>query len=269
MSGAILREALRRNWRAMLFWGLGIGLVTWMQVIIITDVTMLQDMQQMMETLPSWMLSAFGVDDVAYMATPEGYVAVQFFSYALLMFSVYALTLGLSVISADEDRGALDMVLSAPLPRWRLMVEKIAVYSVLVMGVVLISYLWLWLGVVMTPALTVDMNKMFVATLNTIPASLMVLAVTVLITAFVKRRGTAIVLASVFVAASYLFQMIGSAAEGALASVLSGISYFNYADSMGVLQTGWSWGNSLLLLGIGLVAVALGLWRFQQRDIGG
>jgi hypothetical protein len=37
MNGAIFVEALRRNWRAMLFWGLGIGLITWMQVIIIED----------------------------------------------------------------------------------------------------------------------------------------------------------------------------------------------------------------------------------------
>jgi len=269
MNGAIFVETLRRNWRGMLFWGLGIGLITWMQVIIITDVTMLQDMQQMMETLPSWMLSAFGVDDVAYMATPEGYVAVQFFSYALLMFSVYAVTLGMSVTSADEDRGALDMVLSTPLPRARLILEKLAVYALLVVGVVLISYLWLWLGVAMPPALTVDMSKMFVATMNTIPASLMVLAVTMFIGVFIKRRGTAMVVASVFVAASYLFQMIGSTAEGALASTLSGVSYFKYADSMKVLQNGFAWGNVLLLLGVALVAVIAALWRFERRDVGG
>lgn len=269
MSGAMMLEALRRNWRAMLYWGIGIGLVTWIQVIIITDVTMLEDMKQMMETLPSWMMAAFGVDDMAYMATPEGYIAVQFFSYALLMFSVYAVTLGLSITSGDEDRGALDMVLSTPLPRWRLIIEKMIVYSALIIGVILIAYLWLWLGVVMTPALTVDMNKLFAATLNTIPASLMVLAMTMFIGALIPRRGIAMVLASVFVAASYLFQMIGSAAEGALADALSGVSYFNYSDGIGMLQNGVSITDTLLLVAVGLVATFAGLWLFQRRDIGG
>lgn len=269
MSGAMMIEALRRNWRAMLYWGIGIGLVTWIQVIIITDVSMLEDMQQMMETLPSWMLAAFGMDDMAYMATPEGYVAIQFFSYALLMFSVYAVTLGLSVTSSDEDRGALDMVLSTPLPRWRLIIEKLIVYSVLVIGVVLITFFWLWLGVVMTPALTVDINKLLMATLNTIPATLMVLAVTMFIGALIPRRGIAMVAASVFVVASYLFQLIGSAAEGALAQALSGVSYFNYSNGIEMLQNGFSVTNTLLLVGVGLAATFAGLWLFQRRDVGG
>jgi ABC-2 type transport system permease protein len=269
MRWAMFVETLRRNWRGMVYWGIGVGLLTFVQIIIVPDVEMLQDMAQMMETLPSWMLSAFGIDDMEYMATAEGYVALQFFSYALIMFSIYAVVAGLGVTSGDEDRGTLDMVLTTPLPRSRLVLEKFGAYALLTLGYMLITYLWLLFAVLITPALVLDLGKVFAATLNLVPATLMVLAFATLMGALIRRRGMVVAISAAFIAVSYTFQLIGSAAGGGLAATLQSVSYFHYADGVSFLTEGVNWGNLALISGLAVAMLLVGLWRFQRRDIGG
>lgn len=269
MRWAMFIETLRRGWRGMLYWGIGVGLLTFVQIIIIPDVQALQEMANMMETLPSWMLSAFGIDDMEYMATPEGYIALQFFSYALVMFSIYAVVAGLAITSGDEDRGTLDMVLATPIPRTRLMLERFAAYALMAIGFVLITFLWLWIGVAITPALAVDMGKIFGATLFLLPATLMVLTFATLIGALIRQRGIAIAVASAFIAVSYTFQLVGSAAEGALASALRTVSYFHYADGVSYLTDGANWGNVALVSALGVLMLISGVWYFNRRDVGG
>lgn len=269
MRGAIFIETLRRGWRGMLYWSIGLGLLTMIQVIVIPDVQALEEMAQLMGTLPSWMLSAFGINDMEYLATAEGYVALQFFSYALVMFSIYAVTQGLGVTSGDEDRGTLDLVLAVSLPRTRLIIEKLAAYSVLCIGFILLTYLWLWFGVLITPALVVDMNKMFAVTLTMIPPTLMVLAFTTLIGAFFRNRGFAVAIASAFVAVSYTLQLVGSAVQGGIGSTLSTLSYFKYADSISNLTQGINYTNIIGILIAAVVMFLISLWHFNRRDIGG
>lgn len=269
MSGAVFMETLRRSWRGMVWWGLGIGSLGFISIIIVPDVQTLEQMAELMDTLPPFLTQALGGGDISFMATPEGYLALQYFSFTLIVFAVYAVVSGLNISANDEERGILDVFLSLPVARWRLVLEKFVAYSLLIAGAIVISFICMWIGIAITPSLaTVDLSKIVGATFAMLPASLLVLAFTLFVAAVVRRRGLAISLASAFVIGSYFFDTIGRAAPDTLASSLRAISFFSYYDGAGVMQYGLSWGNLLVLFVATVVLLIGGGWFFQRRDVG-
>jgi ABC-type transport system involved in multi-copper enzyme maturation permease subunit len=269
MTGAVFVETLQRGWKGMLGWGLGLGLLAFISIIIIPDVDALEQMASLMESLPPVLIQALGGGDITFMATPEGYLALQYFSVALLFFSIYAVVSGLDVTANDEDRGILDAFLSLPLARWRLILEKFAAYSLLIGGAILISFVFMGAAIGLTPALaTVSMDRLAAANFVMLPALLVVLAFTLFIAAIVRRRGLAIALAAIFVVASYFMDTIGRTAPDTVVSALRSVSFFAYYDATGILQNGLVWGNVLLLLVAAVVLVAGGMWFFERRDVG-
>src|SRR5262245_38818129 len=105
MSGAVFFETVRRSWKGMVYWGVGLGLMAWLQTIIIPDVEALKKMADLMKSLPPFLLQAFGSTDIAFMSTPEGYMTLQWFSWAVLILAVYSVLSGLNVTANEEDRG--------------------------------------------------------------------------------------------------------------------------------------------------------------------
>lgn len=269
MTGAVFVETLRRGWMGMLGWGLGIGSLAFISIIIIPDVNALEQMATLMESLPPILMQALGGGDISFMATPEGYLALQYFSVTLLIFAVYAVVGGLNIAANDEERGTLDIFLSLPVARTRLVLEKFFAYIVLITGALVISFLCMSAGITITPTLaTVDMEKIIGATFAMLPASLVVLAFTFLVAAVVRRRGMAIALAAVFVIGSYFLDTLGRAAPNTVANALRSISFFAYYDGSGVMQNGLNWGNIALLLVVTVLLVAGGMWFFERRDVG-
>ena len=269
MIGAVFTEMFRRHWKGMMWWGLSIASLAFLDVIIVPSVDALEQMAAMMEALPPFLMQAFGAGDISYLATPEGYLAVQYFSFMLLIFAIYAVMLGLNVTANDEERGTMDVFLSLPIVRWRLALEKLVAFSLLVTGVIVLSFVGMWLGILITPALaTVDMGKILAATLGMIPGSLVILAFTFLVSVILRRRGQAIALASVFIVASYFIDTLGRAAPDTILAPLRALSLFAYYDGSGVMQYGVSWVNVAVMIAAAIVLTIGGIWFFQRRDVG-
>jgi len=266
MTGVTFFETLRRHWRGMLYWGIGVGLMGILQVIVVPDADTLQQYAEIYESMPG-LIEALGGGDAAYNATPEGYLALQYFSFIVVIFAVYAVIGGLNVTANDEDAGITNMLLSLPLPRWRLLAEKTLAYALMLSGAIMIAGLGLCLGVVITPAVKVDLWKLIVSSFNIIPSTLLVLVFTVFAGAITRRKSFATGLAAVFVVASYFIDTLGRAASTSFANTVRTLSFFKYYDGTAVMQYGLAWGNILLLVAVSLALVGAAVWRFQRRDI--
>jgi ABC-2 type transport system permease protein len=268
MTGAVFKNTLKRNWRSMLSWGIGLGLIGYLQVALLPNTDSLQQMANLMETLPPVLLQAIGGADVAAIATPEGYLSFRYFGLMVIVFAVYAINAGLNVTATEEDKGILDVVLSQPLPRWRLVIEKFLAYALLIVGIIVISFLGLWLGVVSAPAFSIDTIKLLQGSVNFLPSTLLVLAATMLIAALTRRRGTAATLATMFLVGSYFLDFLGRTVSETIINSLSVFSFFTYYDGGNVMQHGLNWGNVVLLVGTTALLTACAVWAFQRRDIG-
>lgn len=268
MPGVIFIHTLRRNWRQIIYWGVGIALLGMYILMVVPDVDMLQQYADLMEAMPPLFVQAFGIDDAAEIATPEGFIAFSYFSYIMLVMAAYGVMAGMNVTANEEDRGIMDVLLSTPVVRWRVVLEKLLAYLVIITGIIGVSFLGLWLGTVITPALGLDVGKLLAGSFNLLPATFTVLAFTVLVGALMRSRSVALALAAIFVVAAYFIDFIGNAASETAAAALRVISFYSYYGGGDVMQTGLVWSNIAVLVAAGIVMTAAGVWFFQRRDIG-
>jgi ABC-2 type transport system permease protein len=268
MTGAVFSETLRRDWGHILWWGLGIGALGLSVALIIPNADMLKDFARVLQGMPSSMLEMFGGEDAASAATPTGFLNLIFFSYALLITAAYAVLAGLNITANEEDGKIMDVLLSLPVPRWRLVLEKFLAYTVIIIGILLLTFAGLWAGLKSSPALFIDQGRLMVATVNLLPSTLLVLAMTVLLTSLMRRKNAAAAVATVAIVGSYFIDSIGRQASASLAHALRFISFYTYYDSTSVIRNGLNWGNVLILAAATVVLMAGGMWLFQRRDIG-
>ncbi len=268
MSGVIFRHTLGRGWKSMLMWGIGLMIYGFYVTAIISDVSMLEQYSNLIATMPTAMLQMFGMpEDMTFMTTPEGFISFGYFGYILLMLAVYAVLSGLNVTANEEDQGIMDVMLSLPLPRWRIIVEKFAAYSLLCAGIVLFGFLGMWLGLQVSE-LPINMTRLMEGNFNILPSMLVIMAFTTCVAGFIRNRSTAATLAAAFVIVSYFLNVLASAATGSIATELARLSLFYYYDNNGVMMNGLSWVTVIGLIALAGVLVGAGMWAFQRRDVG-
>ncbi|HVU14851.1 MAG TPA: ABC transporter permease subunit [Phototrophicaceae bacterium] len=267
MTGVVLLNTLRRNWRQAIYWGISIGILGYYVIVLVPNMDTLKQYEDLVAKMPPLMLKAFGLSDAAQMATPAGFLGFGFFSYMLLVLATYAVLAGLSITSSEEDRGILDVLLSLPIPRWRIIIERLIAYTLILIVMLVITFAGLWIGAATTPGLNLDLGRLLAATVNMLPATLLVLAFTALAGAVARTRTLAIGVATVFVVASYFIDFLGAAASGTFFDSLRVISFYSWYNGGQIMFTGLEAGRVLLLLAVALICALGSLWFFQRRDI--
>jgi ABC-type transport system involved in multi-copper enzyme maturation permease subunit len=205
-----------------------------------------------------------------FYATAEGFLALQLFAFFPLMLAIYAAVCGLNVVANDEDRRIIDIPLSLPLDRWRLIAEKSLAYALLILGVVTLLFVSIWISLLMVPEILaeVDMGEMAQASFGMTPLTWIVLGFTVLITGLLRRRGLAIALVAMFVVGSYFLDTLGAAAPGTILSAAQPLSYFSHLNSQAILQGAADWTGLFAVTIATVLFVAGGIFFFQRRDVG-
>ncbi|MFN8527940.1 MAG: ABC transporter permease subunit [Anaerolineae bacterium] len=267
----IFNETLRRGWMTAMWWSIGIASLVWMQIVAVPNADSVRQITTLLQSMPPAMLQMFGLSDMQFMATMNGYVAAQTFAYIPLVIAIYGVVCGLNVISGDEDRGILDMFLSTPVNRVSVIVSKTLVYVIFIIGVVASMFVGLWIGLLMAPeiAAEVDQGAMLVTTLAMIPAVLAAYGFTVMLTGLLRNRGMAITVVSVVLIGSYFLDTLGkSAAEGSILHTIRPLSYNAWYDYQGILQNGIMWGNFAVLLVVAVILILVGMFGFKRRDVG-
>src|SRR3954462_8982906 len=107
MAGAVFLETLRRGWRGMLYWGIGMGVYGGFIILALPDVNALKQAADLIASMPAFIVKMVGGDDAAFMTTPQGFLATKFFLFAPIMLGIYAINAGLNVTSNEEDRGIM------------------------------------------------------------------------------------------------------------------------------------------------------------------
>lgn len=269
MTGTIVYETLRRNWRKTLYWGLGFLLYAIYPYFIVQDQEALSayaDVAARMESI----MSAFGVEDAGYLATPEGFIGYAYFSFMLLIFAVFAVLAGLDITANDEDTGIMDMFMGLPVPRWRLVVEKLTAYSMMIVAISLAGFAGLMIGKPIASssvAAEIANTRLLEGAVNLIPGTLLMLSFTALVSVIVRRKSMAAGITGAFVIVSYLADTIGRAAGGDIAETVRQFSFFAYYEGTTILSTGLVASSVLGLLAVAALFAGGTVWFFQRRDI--
>jgi ABC-2 type transport system permease protein len=267
MVWVVFFETLRRGWRTMLYWGIGIGLIGVFNVIAVPDVNGMKATAEALSKMPPFVLQLVGGGDITFLASPAGYLNNQYYAIILVIFGIYAIIAGLNITANEEDKGILDVLLSTPVPRWRVVLEKFLAYSVLAAGVIVISTVALFLSLQITPAANIPSTELVEASFSILPGTLLMLAFTALVATLVQRRNHAAAIAVVFLIASWFIDVLGRTVTTSFFNTARVISFYAYYDTEGVFQHGLSLVNIVVPLAATAAMVAGALWAFQRRNV--
>ena len=96
MTGAVFTETLRRKWRNMLYWGIGLAIYTLYPFLLLpSDPLELEEFlggyADVLETFSPSMVRAIGVVDLDIFNTAAGFIGYGVFGFMLLVLAVYAI----------------------------------------------------------------------------------------------------------------------------------------------------------------------------------
>lgn len=267
MTGSVFIETFKQTWRQMLYWGLGLASMG-LLVVLMIPVLDIQQMADLLESFPPFVLALIGVgSDLEIFATAEGFVAIGFFGKSALIFAVYPVVMGMRITANEEDEGILDMVLSLPVQRTWVLAEKFLAYAVSIVGVVIMIYIGMSLGVTIS-GIELDMAALTTVIIMLIPVLIFVLAFTMFIAILVRRKQIAMGIVTAFVVGSFMIQTVGAMAEGTPAESIGGISFFTYYNAGNILKDGLIVTHIVGLAALLIVLFGMSVYRFERRDVG-
>lgn len=267
MTGSIFWNTLRSSWRQAIYWGIGVGILGFYVTFIASDLGVVQQYAELLETLPPAMLNAFGITDARLFTTAEGFISAAYVTYAMIILSVYAVMTGLSITADEEENGILDTLLAMPISRAQVIIEKFTAYALITFALIIVCILMPLIAVSLF-SVELDVTKIIFGVLSIYPGILLLIAVTSLFSVLARRRVTAIGFTVVFILVSYFINFLGNAATDSFAVVLQQISLFNYTDGQAIITDTYNPLTSLAILLVTIGCVAMSIRQFNHRDIG-
>lgn len=259
----VFLKTLRDQRRAVLWWGIGLIAAALYTVGLYPGIRdSASEFTRIMQQWPPAMKAMLGGFDLT---SPVGYLQGYIFSYiAPLLFLILTIGFGGNAIAGEEKRGTLDLLLSNPLPRWRVVAEK---FAALVVYLIALAFV-LWLGVaigVRVIAMDISLGRLGEATVSSVLLGLAFGALALAPGCARGNRGLSIGAAGAVAVAAYLLNSLGSLVEGLKPyGKLSPLYYYISAEP---LRNGLDLGHAAVLVGLTVVLLAVALLAFERRDL--
>ncbi|MHB8603956.1 MAG: ABC transporter permease subunit [Thermoplasmatota archaeon] len=244
---------------ALIGWAVAlVGLVVLLLAVYPTIHAQAGELQKLIDTYPPGIKALYG--GTADFGTGAGYLRAEFFSLMLpLLLAIFGIGRAASSLAGEEERGALDVVLSLALTRRRVLLEKAAILLLALAGYVALLFVGLAVADVAlamgVPVLT--LARALAATFL-LAASLAFVALAA--AAWTGRRGLSIAIGSAVATVAYLLDVVGKLAPDL--GPLRNVSFFAFYASGEPSVGGWI---ALVIVPPALLACAL--VGFERRDL--
>jgi ABC-2 type transport system permease protein len=222
------------------------------------------DLESMMSKFPETLKALIGGSDWD-LSNATGFLNIELFPLILpALLAGFAVVLCSGFTAGEEARGTIDVLLSYPVPRWRMVVEKV---GALVVSMVLIAVAMLagiQVGAVISNS-PVNLDKvsagLFLATLLSLDFGLMALA----LAAWKGNRGAAAGIPIGLMVVMYLVQSLSPQIETLRA--VNPLSLFHYYLGHNALKNGLDLGDTVVLAVVVVVFFVASLVLFERRDL--
>ena len=263
MFRSIFLKTLRDYRVAILGWGVGMGLTI---VSPMASVATLISTPQAREALAgiaaqfSWNAAPVAADTVG------GYALFKIGVFVFIA-CLWPLLAASRMLRGEEDRGSLDVLLSAPKPRVRVALEKLAAMWVALLAIGLISGALAYLGGVAFKA-DFSLADGLLWGLNLSLICAVFGGIALLISQFTHERGPAAGATGALLLVFIVLDMVHRVFPGTdWISRLSPIYYYNLSKPL-VPSFGTNFGAMLFMLALALILSVAGIWLFVRRDVG-
>lgn len=214
--------------------------------------------------LPDYMQNLAGA--AGSYGTPAGYLSGEFFTLVPIILIIFAIVSGTGATAGEESAGTLELLLSQPIRRRRVVIEKALGISLAVSIAMLAAVPGVFLGQLLVD-FSLSPMRTLAAMLMTIPLILLFVSIAMLTGALFPTRSLAVAVTTALAVAAYVLHTVGLLVES-LADARK-FTPFYLADASQALVGDYElWRPAALLLAT-LVLLAITIVVFERRDIGG
>jgi ABC-2 type transport system permease protein len=261
----ILRTAaysIRRRRFAALVWGLPLSLMSVLVCAVFPAVRDSQAFTKLLDNYPDALKEAFDVSNSSFQ-TIQGYMAAEVFSliapFVICFFLIRALA---DAVCGSEERGTLDVLLSAPVRRRDLVAGWLLGDAVVLLGILAAFWAVTWLsGIVF--GVDLPAGDAAAGTLNLFPLAIFAGGVTVLLAGAMHRSSAVVGIAAGILLAMYLIEVLGG--FSGVIDAIRPLSAFHYYGS--AIEDGIDVAKSVGLVAAGGILAWIGALLFERRDI--
>jgi ABC-2 type transport system permease protein len=259
IAGAVLRE--RR--RGFVGWLLGALVAAFFVVWAYQLVRATEAVQNLITRFPPQLMAMFGVNP-DLMTTAGGFVQAELYGFiGPLMLLTYAIGLGASATTAEEENRTADLLLALPVCRERVILEKSAAMAALLLPIVLVFAGVLFMGNAAAD-LGLSMRGILAANVGLFLLVLFHGCLAMAVGAATGSRALAAAIAATVAVGSFLLHGFG-VFDTAARRVAIFTPYDWYFREMPVLN-GFSDGHAILAASVALM-LGVAMLAFRRRDL--
>jgi ABC-2 type transport system permease protein len=259
----ILLDELRLRRFSLLMWTLAVVATVAMVDLLYPSMGRNAGYDQVMASMPEELQALFGS---VSMGTPEGFLSIELYSVFLpAILIAYAIGRGASSVAGEEEAHTLDLLLSQPVSRASVYLQKALA---MVLGVTVLSFAsWATTAALAGPSQLagLDLAHLAAVTVNqgllAVVTGLLALAVAVA----AGSRTLGIALAGGYAFLAYLVEGLGSSVDWL--DRLRPLSAWNWYGVDDPLINGFTATYPIVFVVVGALAAAAGLLAFQRRDL--
>lgn len=255
----VISHQLRNRWRGLLIWGVALGGLGALYVALFPSMGALLD--DYVKNAPEYLQGFLG--DLQGPITVERWLDLELINAIIpVALPFLAIAIGARAIAGSEERKTLDLLLSNPLPRWRVIVGAAMTMAISLAGVLVITWL---ITLIAVPIVGVDLSPGHLAAglAAMWPFCLLFGTFSLLISTLARRAVLATVIPAAVLVAMYV---IDSLAKATKAMEPAGVfSLFHYLGRP--LEGGFPWTAVLVVIAGACVLAAGAAAAFARRDI--
>lgn len=136
MLRSVLAKTIRDQYRSLFWWLVSVAVVVLMYAAIWPSMKGQPSISDFLDQMPEALRNLFATSG-ADLSTPAGYIQVELLSFmGPILLILYAVGQGSSAVAGEEDHHTLDLLLSAPVSRSRVVLDKAAA---MVLGTMLLA----------------------------------------------------------------------------------------------------------------------------------
>jgi len=260
----IVLKTLRDRRRSLLLWGLGLAAVAAMMIAFYPVIREATFISEYLESFPEEFMALFAGEITDY-ASPEGYLNGELFflMYPLLMM-VFAIGFGSGAIAGEEESRTLDLLLSNPLNRWRLVLEKFTAMIVCTLMLTIVFWATLAIGGAIID-MGLNLLRLAAVCFSGFLLAIAYGSVSLAIGCARGKRGVSIGVAGALGVYGYMLNALAPLIDW-LEPFQVASPFYYYIDA-NPLSKGLDPVHTAVLIGISVVFLGIAIVTFERRDL--
>ncbi len=256
----VLAGVMREQRRPLVLWGLALTAVSTLYIAIYPTMG-IDEMASMVDNLPEALINALNYDEIG---TAAGYISSTVYGLlgpALLL--IFAIATGTRLVAGQEEDGTLELELTAPVSRTRVLLERVAaLWCNVAVLVAVVAVVTIVLAAVLD--LDVTVGNVLAASTGLLLLVLGFGTVGLAAGAITGRRAIGLGVAAGLAVLAFMLNAIAPTVEAEWMTIVSPFSWFLDGRP---LATGFDLSRLALLATVPVLAVAAAVVGFRRRDL--